>query len=250
MPEPTVTVVVPTMFRHDDLDRCLTAIAGLSSTPDRVLVVTRAEDERSRDIATRHSADAVVVPAPGLAVAIETALQHTTTDIVAFIDDDARAHPDWLDRIRAHFAGSPLLGFVAGRDNVHGDAESGSATLLVGSLRRGKLHGKHHLGHGPARPAMHAKGANMALRVAAVGGCRSGAWCWARAPSTATSSSSASAPAAGGTTGCTTRRSRWTTIPPPGRTTTVAWSSPPSAWMRTCATRRPRSVSTWASCPG
>ncbi|MFW6772732.1 glycosyltransferase family 2 protein [Nocardioides sp. CPCC 205120] len=168
MIDPTVTVVVPTMFRHADLERCLTALATMTTTPDRVLVVTRAEDIRSREIAAAHAADSVVVPRPGLAVAIETGLRAATTELAAFIDDDARAHTDWLERAVRHFAADPALGFVAGRDNVHGDADSGSEDLVVGSLRRGKLRGNHHLGKGRARPALHAKGANMALRVAAV----------------------------------------------------------------------------------
>lgn len=167
---PQITVVVTTLRRHRDLTECLQALQDLDDRPEDVLVVARNDDEQSRTIAQSFGARTAVVTQPGLAAAIETGLRHVETEIVAFVDDDARPHRDWLGRIRAHFEGNPDLGFLGGRDDVDGDSTSGDPKLIVGVLRRGKLIGNHHLGKGPARPAMHAKGANMAYRLRAVRG--------------------------------------------------------------------------------
>lgn len=169
------TVVITTLYRHADLEQCLQSLAEMEERPDAVLVVARAEDEQSHRIALDHGAEPVTVTVPGLAAAIEAGLAHVQTEIVAFVDDDARPHRDWLARIKRHYEADADLGFVGGRDDVHADSAAGSARLRVGTLRRGKLIGNHHLGHGPARPAMHAKGANMSYRVRAVRGLPLGA---------------------------------------------------------------------------
>lgn len=165
---PTVTVVVPTLYRHDDLTVCLETLARLETAPDDLVVVCRRDDAVSAEIARTGGARVAIVDLPGLASALEAGLGAVTTDIAAFVDDDARPHAEWLRRILDHFAASPDLGFLGGRDNVFGDDRSGSAALPVGLVRAGKIVGNHHLGHGGFRPAQHVKGANMAFRVRAV----------------------------------------------------------------------------------
>lgn len=166
----SATVVVTTLYRHDDLEGCLGAIALMSVKPERVLVVAREEDTESHSVARRLGADLATVHVPGLAAAIDVALQNVDTEIVAFVDDDARPHSDWLRRIVETFDGEPSAGFLGGRDNVGGDHRSGSVSLKVGQLELGKLYGNHHLGKGPARSTLHVKGANMAYRTQAVKG--------------------------------------------------------------------------------
>jgi len=168
MSDQRATVVVTTLYRHSDLEQCLDAISRMDVVPDVTIVVARAEDEVSHSVARSRGASVVHVTVPGLAAAIEAALGAVNTEFVAFVDDDARPHADWLARITDHFRADSSLGFVGGRDNVHGDDVSGSVDLAVGRLVRGKLVGNHHLGKGVARWAMHAKGANMAYRAKAV----------------------------------------------------------------------------------
>jgi GT2 family glycosyltransferase len=164
----STTVIVTTLFRHDDLRACLDALTRLDLAPDGLIVVCRRDDAASAEIARAGGARVVSADTPGVARAIEVGLGAVTTDIAAFVDDDARPHADWLRRIRDHFAAAPELGFLGGRDNVFGDAESGSLALPVGLVRAGKMIGNHHLGHGEFRSAHHVKGANMAFRLEAV----------------------------------------------------------------------------------
>jgi cellulose synthase/poly-beta-1,6-N-acetylglucosamine synthase-like glycosyltransferase len=92
-------------------------------------------------------------------------------DVVAITDDDTEPLPDWLSRIEAHFAAEPKLGALGGRDLVVGTdaAGEGDTGLVVGSvLWFGRVTGNHHLAAGPARHVDIVKGANMAVRGAAI----------------------------------------------------------------------------------
>ncbi|WP_020658592.1 mycofactocin biosynthesis glycosyltransferase MftF [Amycolatopsis benzoatilytica] len=110
------TVVIPVLDRAELLDRCL---GGLDSLGGRypVLVV----DDGSADpaaiaaIASAHGAKLVrrdVNGGPG--AARNTALDHVSTSLIAFLDSDCVPSPDWIDRLAGHFA-DPLVAAVAPR---------------------------------------------------------------------------------------------------------------------------------------
>ncbi|WP_074789322.1 glycosyltransferase family 2 protein [Demequina mangrovi] len=166
----SVTVVVPSYRRPDDLHACLEALDRQHFAPDVIAVVARPEDASTRAVADLWGAKVVPVTRPGLAAAIEVGINAADTALVAFTDDDARPHSDWLARIVATFSGNEELGFVGGRDNVRGDALAGSESLIVGAIHRGRILGNHALGKGAARNVDHVKGANMAFRVSAIRG--------------------------------------------------------------------------------
>ena len=161
----TFTVAITSLNRPDELEKCLQAVAAMDRMPDNLLVALHREDHASTEVASAAGADVFYVEAPGLAVAVEAAIRHATNDVVCFVDDDARPHPDWLDRIANHFESDEKLGFLGGRDNVDGDCESGAESLLVGRITAtGKVVGNHHLGKGESRRADLLKGANMSVR--------------------------------------------------------------------------------------
>jgi hypothetical protein len=102
--------------------------------------------------------------------ALNGGLDAASGELVAITDDDAVPRSDWLERIERHFA-DPSVGAVGGRDWVHehGGLVDGSAQA-VGLIRwYGRVVGNHHLGVGPSREVQVLKGANLAVRGAAVG---------------------------------------------------------------------------------
>jgi mycofactocin system glycosyltransferase len=116
-PEPErpaeVTVVIPVRDRAAELDRCLTALG----TGYPVIVV----DDGSQDpaatagVCRRHGARLVRRPAPGgPGPARNDGLALVTTPLVAFLDSDCVAGPEWVCRLAAHFA-DPMVGAVAPR---------------------------------------------------------------------------------------------------------------------------------------
>lgn len=111
---PTVTLVICTRDRPDLLSRCLRAVSRLDPAPDEVLVVDNTSGrEVVRSLAHENGAHYVVEPVPGLSRARNRGVAESTSDIVAYIDDDAEADPDWLSAIMEPFA-DPLVAVVTG----------------------------------------------------------------------------------------------------------------------------------------
>ncbi|HEY3464723.1 MAG TPA: mycofactocin biosynthesis glycosyltransferase MftF [Amycolatopsis sp.] len=146
-PEPAtpadLTVVVPVRDRAELLDRCLDGLDGRHP----VLVVDdgSADPAAVSEVAARHGAKLVrrdVNGGPG--PARNTALEHVSTDLVAFVDSDCVPAPDWADRLAEHFA-DPLVAAVAPRVTpLAPDTAAGRYTRAASSL---------DLGDRPARVA-------------------------------------------------------------------------------------------------
>jgi cellulose synthase/poly-beta-1,6-N-acetylglucosamine synthase-like glycosyltransferase len=173
-----ITVLVPTYRRTSDLARCLDALARQRRAPDEVLVVCRGADEETQAWLAIEKSRArlplvkVEVIQGGQVAALNAGLDALTGDIVAITDDDAAPRPTWLDRIERHFASSPDVGGVGGRDWVHEHgATLDAAEPDVGRWQfPGRAIGNHHLGVGAARDVDFLKGANMSYRVSAIRG--------------------------------------------------------------------------------
>jgi len=87
----TVTVIVCTRDRPKFLEGCLTAINRLQPTCAEVIVVDNAgSDGSALRIAESFGATAVREPTPGLDRARNTGFRAASSEIVAFVDDDAR----------------------------------------------------------------------------------------------------------------------------------------------------------------
>ena len=164
----TISVLIPTYRRPQDLRRCLTALEAQTRMAEEVLVVVRDSDEETRaflaDFEHRLPGLRVVpVCVPGVLAAMSAGLAQATGDIVALTDDDTAPYPDWLARIEAHFAAGPKVGGVGGRDWQPNDHRS---RPVVGKIQwHGRVIGNHHLGVGEAREVDVLKGANCAYRA-------------------------------------------------------------------------------------
>jgi GT2 family glycosyltransferase len=165
----TVTVVIPTWKRPEDLTRCLRALAAQTRTPDEIIVVTREDDA-----ASRAAARTVELPAgcerilprirtPGVIAALQEGLDQARGSIIALTDDDAEPRPDWIARLLDALKGDRAIGGVGGRDwQPHERGDAG----VVGRVQWfGRVIGRHHLGAGPARDVDLLKGVNCAFRA-------------------------------------------------------------------------------------
>jgi cellulose synthase/poly-beta-1,6-N-acetylglucosamine synthase-like glycosyltransferase len=111
---PTVTVVICTRCRPNLLRECLTAVSKLSPPPDDVLVVDNSpSDEGTRNTAKEFLARYTIEPVRGLSRARNRGMTESTTDIVAYLDDDASPCEDWLRHLLEPFS-DPLVAVVAG----------------------------------------------------------------------------------------------------------------------------------------
>ncbi len=110
-----------TVERYDDLVDCLDGLHRQTRPPDEIVCVIDGNDDLHRDVdrlvEQRGWSDVVVVAndgAPGLSGARNTGLAASSSDIVAFIDDDAVPADTWLAEIVAPFD-RPAVAATGGR---------------------------------------------------------------------------------------------------------------------------------------
>jgi GT2 family glycosyltransferase len=101
----TVSVVVCTRDRPDELARCLDALSDLRPRPFELIVVDNAPDRViTRELVARYPfARYVPEPRPGLSRARNAGVHCARGEIVAFTDDDAAPHRHWVGRIAQAF---------------------------------------------------------------------------------------------------------------------------------------------------
>jgi cellulose synthase/poly-beta-1,6-N-acetylglucosamine synthase-like glycosyltransferase len=105
----TLSVVVCTHDRPDDLRRCLASLAALDDSVETIVV-----DSASRLAVSPIAGVRVVrLDEPGLSRARNAGLAAATGRLVAFVDDDATVAPDWARRIGEPFD-DPTVGCVGG----------------------------------------------------------------------------------------------------------------------------------------
>lgn len=168
-----ITVVVPTYRRPIDLARCLGALQQQSRPANEVIVVVRDTDTATGDFLRDCPAvplQTATIKVPGVIAAMNLGLERSHGEIIAFTDDDAAPHPDWLERIERHYVANDRVGGVGGRDWVREDGKLlDDARSIVGKVQWfGRTIGNHHLGVGAAREVDILKGVNMSWRRTAI----------------------------------------------------------------------------------
>jgi GT2 family glycosyltransferase len=107
----SVSVVVCTRDRPDDLERLLRSLGDLTVAAHEVVVVDNAPSSGVTGpvVARFPGVDYVAEPRPGLSAARNAGIRASTGELVAFVDDDVTVHPDWLWRLREGFDGERVL---------------------------------------------------------------------------------------------------------------------------------------------
>ena len=171
----SIAVIVPTYRRSQDLARCLEALQNQTRLADEVIVVVRDTDTETRSFLANFDHKNLAlrtaeVTVTGVVAAMNIGLDAATADIVAFTDDDAAPHQDWLARIESHYLADAKIGGVGGRDWVyHGTELEDGTSGIVGKVRWfGRVIGNHHIGTGEAREVDVLKGVNMSFRRSAI----------------------------------------------------------------------------------
>lgn len=108
----TVVLCAFTEERWEDLSAAVASLGAQTRPPDQVVVVIDHNDsllERARS--AFKGAEVVASTGPrGLSGARNTGVELATGDVVAFLDDDAQAESDWLERLLEPFAEPEVAG--------------------------------------------------------------------------------------------------------------------------------------------
>lgn len=173
-----ISIVIPSFKRLADLNRALLALCQQERAVDEVLVVSRVTDLPTQELALsfvdKLPVKVVLVRMPGVVEAYNSGIESATGEIIAFQDDDAAAHADWLRRIEDAFQRDGSLAGIGGRDRIirHPQIEP-ELRYRVGVVFGGfRVVGNHHCGTGSARPVDTLKAVNMAFRRSFIQGNR------------------------------------------------------------------------------
>jgi GT2 family glycosyltransferase len=102
----SVVVCAYTMARWELLDACIDSLARQTRIPDEVILVIDHSDELLERSRVHFAGRAIVVAngyARGLSGARNAGLEIATSGVIAFVDDDAAARPDWAERLLAAY---------------------------------------------------------------------------------------------------------------------------------------------------
>ncbi len=174
---PTLSVAVCTRDRPRELAAALTTLARQETPPLEILVVENGEAGETRAVVQRclPSARFLHEPEAGLDFARNRALMAAGGDLIAFLDDDAEADPQWAGRIVEAFANDAEIGALTGL-TMPLELETTAQCLFEANggygrgfeVRRVRRHeGMWHelLRPLPARVLNSGNGCNMAFRV-------------------------------------------------------------------------------------
>lgn len=162
----SVVISTYTVERYDDIVRCLDSLEAQTVKPWETVLVLDPNEALVDFYVDRLKQRVLILTAPqkGLSAARNAGIANTTGDIIAFIDDDAFAEPDWLEKLLSAFD-DPTVMAVGGKIEPawdHGQPAwfPDEINWVVGCTYKG-----HREDRGEIRNAI---GANMAFRRDAV----------------------------------------------------------------------------------
>ncbi len=164
-----VTIAICTKGRPNLLRDCLQSLHEAGSPPFEILVVHNDDkDDGTKYITESMGANYICEPLKGLDRARNRAVQEAHGDIVAFIDDDARAEKGWIDAIRQGFRASRVLcvtGRVLAAELTTYAQELCETCKSFDRGRKSVFFSKWHFGlFFPVRAGVMGTGTNMACR--------------------------------------------------------------------------------------
>jgi O-antigen biosynthesis protein len=120
------TVVVCTRNRRTELEKCLASLRKMEPAASEIVVVNSAGDDSAREVAATYGVKYVATETPGLSYARNLGAASSSTELIAFIDDDATAKSDWIGQLSAAFD-DPKVMVATGTVATPGDKASAYA---------------------------------------------------------------------------------------------------------------------------
>ena len=169
----SVSIVVPTCDRPDDLRRCLASLCTQETRRRVEIVVVDNRPSRGTGRAIAREFPGVVVvdePRPGLSYARNTGFSAASGDILVATDDDVVAPPDWIEKLVAPFARPDVMAVTGHVLPLELETESQCRFEAYGGLGKGfqgfEVDGQWFRSVGGAVPTWHLGAtANAAFRA-------------------------------------------------------------------------------------
>ncbi|NBC19756.1 MAG: glycosyltransferase [Alphaproteobacteria bacterium] len=154
---PAVTVVIPTFRRPGGLEKAVRSVFaqdGLDEAGLDLVIVDNDPGRSAGEMAARLKDDApahcnmVIIhePSPGVANARNAAIAVTRTPLIAFLDDDQSAPPQWLSSLIATHARTPVAAIFGPVMTALPDTVDSHRRYLEAFFARDPGHGEGYLG--------------------------------------------------------------------------------------------------------
>jgi GT2 family glycosyltransferase len=140
LPDPIVTVVVPTLAADDALAACLLSLKAQIFEQFEVIVVDNSGERR---VKTSDARVRVIANSTnrGFGSAVNQGIQASQSEFVATLNDDAVADPHWLERLIETAKQSPRAGMFASEVRMAGSETLDSAGMLIAADGSSKQRG-------------------------------------------------------------------------------------------------------------
>ena len=137
MTGPSLSVVIATKDRATFVERCLLALSGQDASIDEIIVVDQSADAGTREVCRAHEPRVRYVhdPGRGQSRGRNIGVGLATGDLVACLDDDCYAHPDWARAVRDVLGRHPEAAGAFGEMLGGEGAPAGAAGLEVSTIR-------------------------------------------------------------------------------------------------------------------
>jgi glycosyltransferase involved in cell wall biosynthesis len=120
---PALSIVLPTYNRSADLPRAVESVLQQTASPDvyELIVVDNNSADATSDLIAELSrqhhgrVSGVLEKRQGVSHARNTGIAGSRAGIVAFVDDDVRVAPDWVETILRAFGDDPQLECIGGK---------------------------------------------------------------------------------------------------------------------------------------
>lgn len=175
---PSVSVIVVTLDRPDCVRQCLTHLQQQTVAPLEILVVDGSSNHQTREVVGDFEGVTYIENPLGyghMTHGRNLGLLASSGEILAFLDDDAYAHPDWLEQLVKPYA-SENVGAVGGRALRGTPDEATKGADDIGTFKSyGFLGGNFGADAPRDLDVFHLPGCNMSFRreiLATLGGLR------------------------------------------------------------------------------
>jgi GT2 family glycosyltransferase len=132
LPEPLVTVVIPTLAAGEALEECLRSLEGQTFRDFEVIVVDNSGNGLARSCRGAGSARIIENPRnTGFGAAVNRGLLASSAPYLATLNDDAVARPGWLDALVRALEPRPEAGMCASKVLLASRGVLDSAGMLI-----------------------------------------------------------------------------------------------------------------------
>lgn len=134
-------MVIPTLAADSRLLECVESLGRQTRRDFEVIVI----DNSGKSLARRSAGGARIIESGsnvGFGAAINRGIEASSTPYVAVLNDDAVAHPDWLDALVRALESRPDAGMCASQVRLFGEHRLDSAGMLISGDGIGKQRGQ------------------------------------------------------------------------------------------------------------